>query len=383
MFLYSKEQILKEELEKAFRNLKSTHLCHGRQEASLQYLGNQKIRELCDRNLNDICALEEYIRLEEIKCENDLKRFCPLFYESTKNSRASSWMNYRNSREEHTAIERVRKAVTNIDNYAVGRSKELSGSLKGGVRRRFSNLPYYGFGRPWGTEIRQRLAVTAGLKQDVNSFKEVLLNSVANSRTVNLGSHFIELLKSDRGMHDLYQIIQKQIFRDMASNVSSDVPAEEVKLRTYTLQGKEIREFGGKSSDDNMIYQFLYTILFPLNSFSKYSDTWKVAFQELTWVLRHCTVEYLGTYHVVYNLYGYGFFWELEFSIEDILDLRPHSGKKLSFGNPYDIVTSILGSVYHDILGNTDKLKIHVKWNEWQTCQPDKVAAWKELYFNR
>ena len=64
----------------------------------------------------------------------------------------------------------------------------------------------------------------------------------------------------------------------------------------------------------------------------------------------------------------------MQFSIEDTLDLRPHSGGKLNFDNPYNMVTSILGTVYHDLLGNTDKLKVRAYWNEMGT--DDTIHEW-------
>ena len=56
------------------------------------------------------------------------------------------------------------------------------------------------------------------------------------------------------------------------------------------------------------------------------------------------------------------------------LDLRPHSRGKLNFDNAYNIVTSILGTAYHDLLGNTDKLKVRAYWNEMGA--DDTIHEW-------
>lgn len=63
-------------------------------------------------------------------------------------------------------------------------------------------------------------------------------------------------------------------------------------------------------------------------------------------------------YHAVYNVIGFAYLWEIQFNIEDTFDLRPRNGSKLNFSGAYDIVTSILGTVYHDLFGNTDNLKV-------------------------
>ena len=97
---------------------------------------------------------------------------------------------------------------------------------------------------------------------------------------------------------------------------------------------------------------------------TKYADTWNVAMNELTWSIRHGTIFFNGIYHAVYNVIGFAYLWEIQFNIEDTFDLRPHNGSKLNFSGAYDIVTSILGTVYHDLFGNTDNLKVRAHWNE-------------------
>ena len=64
----------------------------------------------------------------------------------------------------------------------------------------------------------------------------------------------------------------------------------------------------------------------------------------------------------------------MQFSIDDKLDLRPHSRDKLNFKGAYNIVTSILGTVYHDLLGNTDKMRVRAFWNEMGT--DDAIHEW-------
>ena len=123
-----------------------------------------------------------------------------------------------------------------------------------------------------------------------------------------------------------------------------------------------------------MLQQLKFTLRHPVDSLTKYADTWNVAMKELTWAIRHGTVFFNGIYHVVYNTAGFACIWEMQFSIEDTLDLRPQSGGKLNFHDPYEMVSSILGPAYHDLLGNTDKLKVRAYWNEMGT--DDAIHEW-------
>ncbi len=71
----------------------------------------------------------------------------------------------------------------------------------------------------------------------------------------------------------------------------------------------------------------------------------------------------------------------MEFAINDVLDLRPRSGKKIDFGGKtigekaYNTATSILGTAYHDIAGNTDKLKVHARWKDHGDGE-NKIHPW-------
>lgn len=40
-----------------------------------------------------------------------------------------------------------------------------------------------------------------------------------------------------------------------------------------------------------------------------------------------------------------------------------------------------MGTAYHDILGNTDKLKVRVKWNDHGQYGPNGIVPWAGLYY--
>ncbi|UKI33744.1 MAG: hypothetical protein L6W00_10150 [Lentisphaeria bacterium] len=92
--------------------------------------------------------------------------------------------------EENNAKERIRKALRNIDDYVKSRSRELANSWADGLKLHFSDISTYGVGRPWGTEIRQRLATAFGLKKEVNSLWELGSEFFGKLSTCLLGRTF-------------------------------------------------------------------------------------------------------------------------------------------------------------------------------------------------
>jgi RHS repeat-associated protein len=117
--------------------------------------------------------------------------------------------------------------------------------------------------------------------------------------------------------------------------------------------------FGGKRAPGNMITQATH-FWDP-----KYRDTWRVAGNPLTWILRHAHIESTSEvdldHHTIVTHYH----------IRDRLNLRPHNHGKHDFGvlflprrDPYDAVTVVLGTVWHDILRNPDDTEVRADWTE-------------------
>lgn len=373
------ERQAKENLEKAFQDILRRHFTISSScNMELNYGGCHSIRGLIDRNLKELDDLIFYINREERACDDYLRKYCPNFYKETSSTRVSAWLNDRNAqrkKEEKKARERIKQAVKNIDEYAGKKSRALLNSLAGGLKRRITDFPKYGIGRPWGTEIRQRLAVATGLKTEVNNLWELGLNSVANSKRVYLGKHFVDLIKKDPAMKKVREAVDEKVIEDIRRRVFRVPFLMAQKIDSRKISGSKGVKLGGKRNDDDMMRQLSFTLQNPVDSFSKYSETWNVGFNTLTWTIRTGTVCFNGCYHAVYNVYGFAYLWEMEFSIDDTLDLRPHSAKKIDFDGAYNIVTSILGPVYHDILGNTDKMKVYVYWKEMGYGE-EKIHKW-------
>ena len=204
------------------------------------------------------------------------------------------------------------------------------------------------------------------MKQEVNSLWELGLNSIANSSDVYLGEHFIDLIKKDKTMEGVRKAVNDKIISNIRARAYLAPYIEAQSLVGHVRGSVDGVAFGGDRNHDDMAKQLKFTLLHPISSLDKYADTWNVAMQELTWTIRHCRVDFDGTYQAVYNVSGAAWLWEMRFSIKDTLDLRPHSNSshKIDFKDSYNTVTSILGTVYHDLIGNTDKLFVHASWDE-------------------
>ena len=104
-------------------------------------------------------------------------------------------------------------------------------------------------------------------------------------------------------------------------------------------------EFGGVRAPEKMEKQ----LLDPFNP--KYKATWEVALNELTWLIRHATVS--STISV--NKKG---IITISHSLSDKLDLRPSDGRTRA----YNYICTVMGAIYHDVLGGNDKMKVKAKW---------------------
>jgi hypothetical protein len=73
----------------------------------------------------------------------------------------------------------------------------------------------------------------------------------------------------------------------------------------------------------------------------------------LTWTLRHAEVSYTAVVKTDGTIV-------INFEVNDVLDLRPGDGHTPE----YNKITSILGPIYHDALGASDKMKVTANWQE-------------------
>lgn len=351
----------KENLEKAFNDIKWQHSpSFGFDRAELSFQGISSLSGEIDKYKREINELKKYIESKDKDTNEYLHHYCPAFYKSMENSITKSWE--KDSEQIKNAENRIKQAIVDIDSYADSKNSNIAKDFKS--ENNSSSLS-----RPWGTAIRQKLANAVGLEKKVDSLWTLGLNSLANADHVNLGDHFTDLLQKDHAIKIIVAEIEEKITSDIKRN-SYKAPfltAQTLSKSNFSGRTRSVG-WGGERHPDGMFKQLKTTILNPFKSFSEYSATWEVGLNELTWSIRNTSVQYCGVYHAVYNAYGFAFIWEFEFAIEDTLDLRPRSGKNIDFGGKtsgekaYNTVTSILGTAYHDIIGNTDKLKVRASW---------------------
>jgi RHS repeat-associated protein len=193
--------------------------------------------------------------------------------------------------------------------------------------------PYTGSG--WGHNMRRFIANTFNVNSNINNVFEAGLNSILQSNNVNVTGQALDKIKKDPAMKSLEEKYLKSIQSD------SRFGKEE-----FQMNYSNPIQFGGKRAPESMREQCKD----PFNP--KYKDTWKVAANELTWLVRSVTVK------TVINVTKDGDI-TMNHSFKDKLDLRPSEGRS----KEYNRVTSIMGFIYHDVLGGNDEMTVSASWS--------------------
>ena len=154
----------------------------------------------------------------------------------------------------------------------ISNSRALANSFFDGLKRRIDDFSTYGLGRPWGTEFRRRLATAFKLRKEVDNLWELGLNSIANSQRVTLGKHFVDLIRNDPAMEDVRKEVDKAVIADIKSQARR-IPLLEAEKFDGRIRGEIGKAFGGERNGDSMLQQLQFTLRHPIDSFSKYSDT--------------------------------------------------------------------------------------------------------------
>ncbi|MCV6629597.1 MAG: hypothetical protein OIF50_07030, partial [Flavobacteriaceae bacterium] len=200
------------------------------------------------------------------------------------------------------------------------------------------NKYYKGSG--WAHGVRQGISDALGLDGEAHNLVEVGIKSMLQHHEIVLDNspRLLQKINEDPAM---VQYEKKLLLNHVLKHPKygkEDFRNDE-KIRS-SLQ------LGGKRASGEMFDQFLQ-FYHPKNF-----ATWKVALNELTWLLRSIAVET----KIRVNSTG-----EVRFTHEfsDTFDLRP-SGQDSR--ETYDVITLVLGFVYHDIAGGNDLMKIRAKW---------------------
>lgn len=167
-----------------------------------------------------------------------------------------------------------------------------------------------------------------------NNSAEAAFRALMGQEDIALDADAIALIQADPAMQVYEQSLVDQLRTD---------PRFGNEAFTYQFEPKSI-EFGGQRAPGDMFDQ----LKDPLNP--AYADTWRVAGNDLTWLLRHAGVT------AVANVDPDGVI-NITYSLNDVLDLRPSEGRS----EAYKAATTVLGTVWHDVLG-AEESTISANW---------------------
>jgi hypothetical protein len=185
-------------------------------------------------------------------------------------------------------------------------------------------------GSGWGHGARQELAKAIGINNKASNVATVGVLSQLQFDEVMIVDLALEKIKTDPVMIDRENALVELAKSD--PNFGNN---------EFSFVSKAVVEFGGKRAPEDMWMQAKD----PFNP--DYADTWNVALNELTWLVRHASVESTVSVDkngsiIINNV------------LSDVFDLRPSSQRS----SAYNTATNILGILYHDIFGGNDQLKI-------------------------
>ena len=256
-------------------------------------------------------------------------------------SGADSWMYmgdgvYRNRRtdEETTDWQRaVSETVGKSTNFSDSTGPKPPKWLKGFINWFNGNGEYDGSG--WGYGLRNYIKKKLNLDDKSASLVETGILSILESKKIELEGDALEKIKID-----------PDVINYESSIVLEALANQNFKRKAFSFTTHKTVQLGGDRARGNMWDQ----LKDPLNP--NYSDTWKVAMNELTWLVRsvtvYSTVQVSSDGKVTMN-----------HSFSDIFDLRPSPGNR---SDAYNKVTTILGFLYHDVLGGNDKMRVNASW---------------------
>jgi RHS repeat-associated protein len=207
----------------------------------------------------------------------------------------------------HGIWDEIKKGTKRIGSWVLGKASEVYNLSRDAAR----NLI-----------LDNRIDQSLSQVPFTNPAEAALLSLMGEDKAI-LGGDAIDLIRADPAMIELEQSIIADIELD-----------ERYRNEPFSyVVDPETVAFGGSRAPADMREQALA----PWKP--EYRDTWRVAANELTWLVRAA-----GVGATVYVQEDGSFI--IDYHLTDRLDLRPNRPE----GNPYNNITAILGLVYHDIL---------------------------------
>ncbi len=196
----------------------------------------------------------------------------------------------------------------------------------------------------WGYDYRRALFRAAckylGMDEHkVDNLLEIGVHSLLHSSTIQLDGNILEKVKGDP------TIVAKQ-------NEIIQTIKQNPKYLNFILKGEPKTfsvQLGGNRARAAMWEQALEFWKWH----TEYSATWEMAFNELTWAVRSTRVTYSYTATTEGEI-------TIRYAFSDILDLRPDWTNRTW---EYNAICTVLGFLYHDVLGGNDELKITANWS--------------------
>ena len=182
------------------------------------------------------------------------------------------------------------------------------------------------------------------------------LRAIRNEPRIEMKGDLLGLVKKDPALQS-YRRRHDQTVADVVKAHGNHGPGQ------MTVTTTDDVEFGGTRAPDNMLDQLKH-FWSP-----QYRPTWQVAANPLTWTLRHAQVQ--ATTTIYFGNSPKDTYAVTTYTVTDTLDLRPHNHGNHDFGllrharsDPYDAVTVVLGTAWHDVLGRSDKTQVTATWTE-------------------
>jgi hypothetical protein len=190
-----------------------------------------------------------------------------------------------------------------------------------------------------GNEAAEALIGKVADRLPFNNAAEAAFRALAGQKEVKLDKDATDgiqrdpsFLKVENDIND--KVKSKALENENYGKRAFDIPLSEVLPET---KGNTLLELGGQRGNMDPKDQALQA--WDLSN-PEIRKTWKVAGNEQTWLLRHCTLN--GTAHVAKD----GTI-TIDYKVRDTLDLSAQPGRE----GAYNAVSKVLGGVWHGLMG--------------------------------
>jgi RHS repeat-associated protein len=190
-------------------------------------------------------------------------------------------------------------------------------------------------GSGWGHGFRTWIKNKFDVDDEASNVIMASVLSILQSKKVNLTGSALNKVSVDSG-----------VIKYEASIILKAMADKNFKKKAFSFTTNKLIGCGGQRKSGSIADQ----LLDPFNE-ENYA-TWKVAVNELTWLVRNTNVSSTISVDKSGKI-------TITHQFSDVLDLRGSAGRS----DEYNKATGVLGYLYHDILGGNDKMKVKAKWS--------------------